>query len=194
MPKYDEFHKRLLVNIGAGACAGGGSLVLVYPLDFARTRLAADVGKDGVNREFNGLRDCLSSTIRRGGFTAVYQGFCTSLVMFSLYRGLYFGLYDSVRDALQWQHPVLKWSIAVTTTAAAGLPVYPLDTVRRTQMMEAGKCPGSGVSFRVAAERIYTKAGLPGFYVGCVPNIVRGMGGSVVLVLYDELTKLYKAD
>lgn len=141
-----------------------------------------------------GLYDCLAGTIRRGGVTAVYQGFVTSLVMFSFYRGLYFGLYDSARDALQWQHPVLKWSIAVTTTALAGLPVYPLDTVRRTQMMEAGKRPGSGVSFRVAANRIYTKAGVPGFYVGCVPNILRGMGGSVVLVLYDELTKLYKPD
>lgn len=191
MPKYDDFYKRLLVNVGAGACAGAGSLVFVYPLDFARTRLAADLGKDGVNREFKGLHDCLSGTIRRGGVTAVYQGFLTSLVMFSFYRGLYFGLYDSARDALQWQHPVLKWGIAVTTTAVAGLPVYPLDTVRRTQMMEAGKRSG-GVGFWVAAQRIYTKAGLPGFYVGCVPNIVRGMGGSVVLVLYDELTKLYK--
>jgi hypothetical protein len=54
MPKYDEFRKKLLVNVIAGACAGGGSLVLVYPLDFARTRLAADLGKDGVNREFQG--------------------------------------------------------------------------------------------------------------------------------------------
>lgn len=194
MPKYDDFKKRLVVNVGAGAAAGAGSLVFVYPLDFARTRLAADLGKDGVNREFKGLYDCLSGTIRRGGVTAVYQGFMTSLVMFSFYRGLYFGLYDSARDALQWQHPVLKWSIAVTTTAVAGLPVYPLDTVRRTQMMEAGKRPGGGVGFRVAAQRIYTKAGVQGFYVGCVPNIVRGMGGSVVLVLYDELTKFYKAE
>ena len=192
MPKYDDFYKSLVVNVGAGACAGAGSLVFVYPLDFARTRLAADIGKDGVNREFKGLYDCLSGTMRRGGVTAIYQGFMTSLVMFSFYRGLYFGLYDSARDALQWQHPVLKWSIAVTTTAVAGLPVYPLDTVRRTQMMEAGKRPGGGVSFWVAAQRIHTKAGLSGFYVGCVPNIVRGMGGSVVLVLYDELTKFYR--
>jgi solute carrier family 25 (adenine nucleotide translocator) protein 4/5/6/31 len=242
MPKYDEVHKRLAVNVAAGACAGAGSLVLVYPLDFARTRLAADLGKDGVNREFTGLYDCLASTVRRGGPLAIYRGFLTSLVMFSFYRGLYFGLYDTARDATKWDHPVLKWAIAVSTTAVAGLPVCefiylhaacicllanmllffsrrlhpselltccsswaghgadPLDTVRRTQMMEAGTRPGGGsgggggggVTFRVAAGRIYSQAGLRGFYVGCVPNILRGMGGSVVLVLYDEMSKLYK--
>ena len=129
--------------------------------------------------------------MRRGGALAVYQGFWTSFVMFSFYRGLYFGLYDTARDSLQWQHPVLKWSIAVTTTAIAGLPVYPLDTIRRSQMMAAGNVQSEAPrSFAVATKRIYTQQGLRGFYVGCVPNIMRGMGGSVVLVLYDELTKL----
>ena len=61
-------------------------------------------------------------------------------------------------------------------------------------MMEAGNVAGQSgaVTFRAAATRIYSEAGARGFFVGCVPNIVRGMGGSVVLVLYDELTKLYK--
>ena len=89
-----------------------GTLAIVYPLDFARTRLAADLGKDGVNREFKGLYDCLAGTMRRGGPFAVYQGFMTSMVMFTFYRGLYFGLYDTARDTLAWEHPVLKWSAA----------------------------------------------------------------------------------
>ena len=43
----------------SGGAAGAASLCFVYPLDFARTRLAADVGKE--NRQFNGLVDCLST-------------------------------------------------------------------------------------------------------------------------------------
>ena len=97
-----------------------GSLVIVYPLDFARTRLAADLGKDGVNREFKGLYDCLAGTMRRGGPFAVYQGFMTSMVMFTFYRGLYFGLYDTARDTLAWEHPVLKW-------CAAPAPISPFE-------------------------------------------------------------------
>ncbi len=48
-------------NMASGGAAGATSLMFVYPLDFARTRLAADVGKGkkGGEREFSGLVDCL---------------------------------------------------------------------------------------------------------------------------------------
>jgi len=47
-----------LGNCASGGAAGATSLCFVYPLDFARTRLAADVGSGG-EREFSGLIDCL---------------------------------------------------------------------------------------------------------------------------------------
>ena len=59
--------------------AGAGSLLIVYPLDFARTRLAADLGKGGKDREFTGLIDCLRKTAARGGPIALYQGFGVSV-------------------------------------------------------------------------------------------------------------------
>jgi solute carrier family 25 (adenine nucleotide translocator) protein 4/5/6/31 len=62
----------------AGGLAGAGSLLIVYPLDFARTRLAADLGKTGA-REFTGLLDCLRKVVARGGFFALYQGFGVSV-------------------------------------------------------------------------------------------------------------------
>lgn len=51
-PKTD-FWKFFAVNMASGGMAGAGSLLIVYPLDFARTRLAADVGKNA-DREFTG--------------------------------------------------------------------------------------------------------------------------------------------
>ena len=65
--------------MAAGGLAGAGSLLIVYPLDFARTRLAADVGKGGADREFTGLIDCLRKTSARGGPIALYQGFGVSV-------------------------------------------------------------------------------------------------------------------
>ena len=47
-PKYDknqDFWKFFGVMLASGGLAGAGSLTFVYPLDFARTRLGADVGK-----------------------------------------------------------------------------------------------------------------------------------------------------
>ena len=43
-PKQQPF-MFFLGNMASGGAAGATSLMFVYPLDFARTRLAADVGK-----------------------------------------------------------------------------------------------------------------------------------------------------
>ncbi len=37
-------------NVASGSAAGATSMLFVYPLDFARTRLAADIGKTGADR------------------------------------------------------------------------------------------------------------------------------------------------
>lgn len=42
----------------SGAAAGATSLLIVYPLDFARIRLGADIGNKS-SRQFTGLWDCL---------------------------------------------------------------------------------------------------------------------------------------
>merc|ERR1712193_385094 len=51
-------------NCASGGAAGATSLCFVYPLDFARTRLAADVGNGDGAREFNGLVDCLAKIFK----------------------------------------------------------------------------------------------------------------------------------
>lgn len=52
--KNKEFWKFFAGNLAAGGAAGATSLMIVYPLDFARTRLGADVGKAAADREFKG--------------------------------------------------------------------------------------------------------------------------------------------
>ena len=58
--------KFFIGNMASGGAAGATSLCVVYPLDFARTRLAADVGS-GKEREFTGLVNCLTKTASTGG-------------------------------------------------------------------------------------------------------------------------------
>jgi len=189
MPAYNpktQFWGNLAANVTAGAAAGGGSLFLVYPLDFARTRLAADLGRDGIDRRYRGLVDCIGKTYSAGGLRGIYAGFVPSLVMFTIYRGLYFGLYDSAKETLQLKHPALKWAVAVCTSASAGLVIYPLDTVRRRLMMQSGE-KQLYANFADCCRVVLQNEGIGGFYKGVVPNVVRGVGGSVILVLYDEI-------
>merc|ERR1712079_500614 len=59
-----QFWKFFAGNLAAGGAAGATSLMIVYPLDFARTRLGADVGKAAADREFKGLFDCIAKSYK----------------------------------------------------------------------------------------------------------------------------------
>ena len=82
--------------MASGGLAGATSLCFVYPLDFARTRLAADVGKAG-SREFNGLLDCLVKILKSDGPIGLYRGFFVSVQGIIIYRAAYFGMFDTAK-------------------------------------------------------------------------------------------------
>jgi len=198
-PKYDpktEFWSFFAANMASGGLAGASSLLIVYPLDFARTRLAADLGKTG-DREFTGLIDCLSKVSKNSGVKSLYQGFGVSVQGIIVYRGAYFGLYDTAKGFLfedEKKASVLaKWAIAQTVTAVSGVLSYPFDTVRRRMMMQSGgkvqKYSGTMDCWR----QIAVNEGPNAFFKGALSNILRGAGGALVLVMYDELKKIIDA-
>lgn len=76
--KNTQFGRYFVGNLASGGAAGATSLCFVYPLDFARTRLAADVGKVGA-REFTGLGDCLTKCFKSDGIGGLYRGFGVSV-------------------------------------------------------------------------------------------------------------------
>lgn len=79
----------------SGGCAGATGLLIVYPLDFARTRLGTDIGKAKHERQFSGLNDCISKIYKSDGFTGLYRGFGISVLGIFVYRAFYFGGYDT---------------------------------------------------------------------------------------------------
>merc|ERR1711879_824312 len=170
-PKYNpktEFAKFFGANLVSGGLAAAGSLCIVYPLDYARTRLASDVG--GGKKTFNGLFDCLKKTASSsGGPLALYAGFGVSLK----------GIMGAVSTFCAAQTAI---------TAGAGIS-YPFDTVRRRLQMQAERPPEEHVYKgtvdclkKIAAEEGVGK----GLYKGFVANILRSVGGALVLVFYDR--------
>merc|ERR1711935_1007367 len=97
-PKYSpkkDFWSFFAVNMASGGLAGAGSLTIVYPLDYARTRLASDVGSG--KRAFEGLGDCLKKTAAGpAGVMGLYNGFGVSVVGIIPFRGTYFGVNDTL--------------------------------------------------------------------------------------------------
>merc|ERR1712061_982752 len=99
-PKSAPQWQKFATNIASGGFAGSMSLTVVYSLDFARTRLDNDAkGKDG-KRQYNGLVDVYKKTIASDGIAGLYRGFAISCVGIFIYRGLYFGIYDTVKPMI----------------------------------------------------------------------------------------------
>ena len=77
--KRTQFWRYFAGNLASGGAAGASSLCFVYPLDFARTRLAADIGKGTAERQFKGMGDCLAKVFKTDGLRGLYRGFNVSV-------------------------------------------------------------------------------------------------------------------
>lgn len=185
----------MLTSLLAGGVAGMGSALVVYPLDFARTRMGVDVGH-GTHYQFNSLQHCLSSIVRSDGLRGIYQGIGPSLVSVFTYRSMYFGLWDSAKTLLPEyeRRPFLfKFLVAQVITAGSETINYPLDTVRRRMMMNAGRTVPLYPSTMSCIRTIATEEGVGGFYRGCMSNAIRSVSSSLVLILYDELYRAWNS-
>jgi solute carrier family 25 (adenine nucleotide translocator) protein 4/5/6/31 len=188
--KNEQFFRYFLGNLASGGAAGATSLCFVYPLDFARTRLAADVGKAGAEREFTGLGNCLTKIFKSDGLVGLYRGFGVSVQGIIIYRAAYFGFFDTAKGMLPDPKNtpfLISWAIAQTVTTVAGIISYPFDTVRRRMMMQSGRADKLYKNTIDCWGKIYKSEGGGAFFKGAFSNILRGTGGALVLVLYDEI-------
>jgi len=190
--KKTQFWRYFAGNLASGGAAGATSLCFVYPLDFARTRLGADVGKGAGQREFTGLIDCLKKITKSDGVIGLYRGFNVSVQGIIIYRAAYFGFFDTAKGMLpdpKNTHILISWAIAQCVTTVSGIISYPFDTVRRRMMMQSGR-KGGDIMYKNTLDcwsKIGKQEGSKAFFKGALSNVIRGTGGALVLVLYDEI-------
>jgi len=189
-PQYVKFG----TNILSGGFAGSLSLTFVYSLDYARTRLANDAKGKGGERQFNGLIDVYVKTLKSDGIQGLYRGFTISCVGIFIYRGMYFGLYDSLKPILLGEDAsvllsfLLGWGVTIT----AGLMSYPIDTIRRRMMMTSG----SAVKYKSSIDcgvQVIKNEGFMSLMKGAGANILRGVAGAGVLAGFDKFKAVYLA-
>jgi len=196
-PKYNsktQFWSFFAVQLASGGFAGAASLTIVYPLDYARTRLASDVGSG--KKQFDGLMDCLKKTASSAqGPLALYNGFGPSVAGIVAYRGAQFGLNDTIMAFNPYAKDVSvvgivsKFITAQIAVTASGLVAYPFDTVRRRLQMESDR-PMADRMYKGTIDcgvKVLKNEGFGGMYKGALANIFRGVGASLVLVLYGEI-------
>merc|ERR1712109_208306 len=193
-PKDASPTVKFATNIASGGFAGTLSLLFVYSLDFAWTRLANDNKGKGGERQFNGLIDVYVKTLKSDGIQGIYRGFTISAVGIFIYRGMYFGMFDTLKPILIGDGGnvglsfLLGWGVTVT----AGLMSYPIDTIRRRMMMTSG----GGVKYKGSIDcgmQILKNEGFMSMMKGAGANILRGVAGAGVLAGFDKFQAMYIA-
>jgi len=157
----------------------------------------ACVGK-GKTRQFTGLAHCLSSIMKSDGLIGLYRGFVVSIQGIIVYRGAFFGLFDTLKTLVPkeftgFQRILSNWLVAQSVTAIAGVVSYPFDTVRRRMMMQSGRSdrPKEYKNTLDCWFKIAKNEGAGAFFRGALSNVLRGAGGALVLVFYEELQRFF---
>ena len=157
-------------------------------------RLANDAKSKTGTRQYNGMIDVYTKTIKSDGIQGLYRGFVISCVGIFIYRGMYFGLYDSIKPIVLGDNAsvflsfILGWIVTVT----AGLMSYPIDTIRRRMMMTSGQAVKYKNSMDCAMQ-VLKNEGFMSLMKGAGANILRGVAGAGVLAGFDKFKELYIA-
>merc|ERR1712024_293766 len=192
--KDESYASKFIKNIASGGAAGAMSLCFVYSLDYTRTRLANDTksSKKGGERQFNGLIDVYRKTLKSDGIQGLYRGFVISCVGIVVYRGCYFGFYDSLKPILLGDDAGLMASflLGYGVTVTSGLISYPIDTIRRRMMMTSGQAVKYKGSIDCTVQ-ILKNEGFMSMMKGAGANILRGVAGAGVLAGFDKFKEVY---
>jgi len=199
-PNYNsntDFWKSVGTKLFSGGLAGAIANTICYPFDFARTRLASDLKKGG--GQFKGIWDCIYTTVKNQGITGLYTGWTVTCMGAFVYRAGQLGLFKQIQDLNPYQADkgtlgAVSSFVAVTTARTVIMPFnYPFDTVRRRMMLESEKSVANRV-YKGSMDcffQVLKKEGLAGMYKGMVPELFRGVGGSLVIVAYDRIKMIF---
>ncbi|CAL8463278.1 g2812 [Coccomyxa elongata] len=112
--RVEEFTVPPALDLVAGSAAGATAVLVTYPLDLVRTRLAYDTEANGGRRQSGALastsgasavlrprptiRGVLAATVRQEGTLGLYRGIGPTLCGILPYAGLKFYVYQSLKQ------------------------------------------------------------------------------------------------
>ncbi|KAF7834537.1 ADP,ATP carrier protein ER-ANT1 isoform X1 [Senna tora] len=110
-----------------------------------------------------------------------------------MYRGMYFGIYDTLKPVVLvgrfegnfFASFLLGWSI----TSVSGVCAYPFDTLRRRMMLTSGQ-PNKYRNTMHAFHEIVQHEGFLALFRGVTANMLLGVAGAGVLAGYDQLYRI----
>lgn len=133
-----------VVDLIAGSSAGASAVVVTYPLDLVRTRLAFATEVKSGSSLHPTIRSVLMNTLRLEGIRGLYHGLGPSMYGILPYAGVKFYVYQHMKQyyfhRYHREEGRLPTTVMLACGAVAGLAAqtltYPFDVVRRRMQIE----------------------------------------------------------
>ena len=171
-------------NVLMGVAAGAAVLTIFYPFALAQTKLEGDVkasspdGDDEPKYLYSGMLDVFRKTTANQGFLGLYRGFAVSLVGISVYRGVYFALFDAIKPSLQ--DGKSRMTVGFVVAVISGIMSYPFDVIRRRMIVNSGQSHEYD-GYIDCARQIYEHEGLIAFWAGLPITLVKGVLNAMLM-------------
>ena len=115
----------------------------------------------------------------------MYRGASTFSFGLVIFRGSYFGIYDSLK--VKTKDEKMRWLASFIATYISIINSYPVDTVRRRLVSSRGKYPNA----RACLRDIWTREGIRGLYLGWPMVFLQSINAATIFFFYDRLITNY---
>ncbi|XP_055912517.1 mitochondrial adenyl nucleotide antiporter SLC25A25 isoform X1 [Eupeodes corollae] len=192
----------------AGACAGGISQTVIYPMEVLKTRLA--LRKTG---QYTGIADAAKKIYSREGLRSFYRGYIPNMLGIIPYAGIDLAVYETLKKKYLSTHNnaeneqpnfMVLLACGSASSTLGQVCSYPLALVRtRLQAQVVRKSKAISVDSTVAAtlkttddnmldvfRRILRTEGVCGLYRGITPNFIKVLPAvSISYVVYEYTSR-----
>lgn len=126
--------RKYTIGIFLGGITGGIEICITYPTEYVKTQLQLD-GKAGAGREYTGIVDCVTKTIKTRGFFGLYRGLSVLLYGSIPKSAVRFGAFETAKDKLVDADGKLNPQRRLLAGLCAGvceaiLAVTPMETIK----------------------------------------------------------------
>ena len=128
-----------MTNFSIGALAGGISCIFTVPIQTCLIRYQ-NVVSTPPEAAFSSYRQTIKTIYKLDSVPGLYAGFVPTVIGIMVYRGTYFGAFDT-GIAMLGNSPSVgsRWVLAQAVTMTAGCVSYPLATINVRLKMDAGR-------------------------------------------------------
>jgi solute carrier family 25 carnitine/acylcarnitine transporter 20/29 len=180
----------------AGSIAWGWGAIVECPIDFFKTQMQIQIIKAKSNPnlkpEYDGIIDCFKKIINKNGFFGAYQGFFAQLCRNIPGGAFHLGTFEYLRlkFANKRNVPVTELPISLTMFSASvggvlfWLLTFPCDVVKSAVQADSPFKENKKFNSTLDAwKKLYVEGGVPRFFKGFTPCMIRAVPANAILLL-----------